>query len=71
MTPTNFPDLNDQVGKELIVTDGTTLLGADDKAGVAEIVSAVAYLAEHPELSHAGWPSASPPTRKWGEGRLY
>ena len=47
-----FPELNDYVGQELIVTDGTTLLGADDKAGVAEIISAVAYLQEHPEIKH-------------------
>ena len=44
-----FPDLLENVGKTLIVTDGTTLLGADDKAGVAEIIAAVAYLRAHPE----------------------
>ena len=45
-----FPNLARYVGQELIVTDGTTLLGADDKAGVAEIVTACAYLLAHPEL---------------------
>lgn len=71
MTPTNFPDLNDQVGKELIVTDGTTLLGADDKAGVAEIVSAVAYLAEHPELSHGRVAVCITPDEEVGRGADY
>lgn len=52
MELSRFPFLADLAGQELIVTDGTTLLGADDKAGVAEIVSAVAYLLEHPELEH-------------------
>ena len=47
-----FPFLTKYVGQELIVTDGSTLLGADDKAGIAEIVSACAYLAEHPEVKH-------------------
>lgn len=47
-----FPFLEQYVGEELIVTDGTTLLGADDKAGIAEILSACAYLLEHPELPH-------------------
>ena len=71
MTPANFPDLNDQVGKELIVTDGTTLLGADDKAGVAEIVSAVAYLAEHPELSHGRVAVCITPDEEVGRGADY
>lgn len=71
MTPTGFPDLNDQVGKELIVTDGTTLLGADDKAGVAEIFSAVAYLAEHPELSHGRVAVCITPDEEVGRGADY
>ena len=71
MTPTNFPDLNDQVGKELIVTDGTTLLGADDKAGVAEIFSAVAYLAEHPELAHGRVAVCITPDEEVGRGADY
>lgn len=48
----DFPELSKYVGHNLIVTDGTTLLGADDKAGVAEIMSAVSYLIEHPEIKH-------------------
>ena len=47
-----FPELLRYVGNDLIVTDGHTLLGADDKAGVAEIVSAIAYLQAHPEIEH-------------------
>ncbi|MBR6601362.1 MAG: peptidase T [Bacteroidaceae bacterium] len=47
-----FPELLRYVGDDLIVTDGRTLLGADDKAGVAEIVSAIAYLQSHPEIEH-------------------
>src|SRR5438128_10891308 len=47
------PILADRVGHDLVTTDGTTLLGGDDKAGVAEIMSAVAYLAAHPEIEHA------------------
>lgn len=52
MSPEMFPSLNRYQGQELIVTDGTTLLGADDKAGVAEIVTAMEYLAAHPEIPH-------------------
>lgn len=47
-----FPFLSNYIGQELIVTDGTTLLGADDKAGIAEIVSACEYLVAHPEIAH-------------------
>lgn len=52
LSPANFPELLDYVGEDLIVTDGHTLLGADDKAGIAEIVGAVAYLIAHPEIKH-------------------
>lgn len=47
-----FPELLDHKGEDLIVTNGKTLLGADDKAGIAEIVSAIVYLKEHPEIKH-------------------
>ena len=47
-----FPELRAHIGEDLIVTDGKTLLGADDKAGIAEIISAVVYLQEHPEIKH-------------------
>lgn len=52
LSPSQFPELLDHKGEDLLVTDGKTLLGADDKAGIAEIVSAVAYLQEHPEIKH-------------------
>ena len=52
LSPSQFPELLDHNGEDLIVTDGHTLLGADDKAGIAEIISAVAYLKEHPEIKH-------------------
>ena len=51
-SPNKFPELLDHVGEDIIVTDGHTLLGADDKAGIAEIVSACVYLMEHPEIEH-------------------
>ncbi len=47
-----FPELKEHVGEDLIVTDGNTLLGADDKAGIAEIVTAMTYLQAHPEIKH-------------------
>ena len=52
LSPVQFPELLDHKGEDLIVTDGHTLLGADDKAGIAEIVSAIVYLQEHPEIKH-------------------
>lgn len=52
LSPRQFPELLDHKGEDLIVTDGHTLLGADDKAGIAEIISAIAYLKEHPEIQH-------------------
>lgn len=52
LSPTQFPELLDHQGEDLIVTNGKTLLGADDKAGIAEIVSAIVYLQEHPEIKH-------------------
>ena len=51
-SPQKFPELLDHVGEDIIVTDGHTLLGADDKAGIAEIVDAMEYLLQHPELKH-------------------
>lgn len=52
LSPTDFPELLAYQGEDLIVTDGTTLLGADDKAGIAEIMSAMAWLIAHPEIKH-------------------
>jgi len=51
-SPSKFPELLMHVGEDIIVTDGRTLLGADDKAGIAEIVQAMVYLMEHPEIKH-------------------
>jgi len=51
-SPTKFPEFKDHIGEDLIVTDGTTLLGADDKAGIAEIVEAMCYLRDHDEIKH-------------------
>ena len=52
LSPSQFPELLDHKGDDLIVTNGKTLLGADDKAGIAEIVSAIVYLQQHPEIKH-------------------
>lgn len=52
LSPRQFPELLDHKGEDIIVTNGKTLLGADDKAGIAEIVSALFYLKEHPEIKH-------------------
>jgi tripeptide aminopeptidase len=53
LDPAELPLLQKKVGHDIVTTDGTTLLGADDKAGVAEIMAAVAYLKQHPDLEHA------------------
>lgn len=68
LSPVEFPELHDYIGQDLIVTDGTTLLGADDKAGIAEIVSAVAYLQEHPEIKHGKIRIAFNPDEEIGLG---
>ena len=52
LDPADFPNLKNYVGQTLITTDGTTLLGADDKSGIAEIMTALAYLKDHPETKH-------------------
>ena len=52
LSPSDFPDLKKYIGQTLITTDGTTLLGADDKAGAAEIMDALEYLADHPSVKH-------------------
>ncbi|ELR63584.1 Tripeptide aminopeptidase [Photobacterium marinum] len=52
LSPIQYPDLNKLHGHNLITTDGTTLLGADNKAGIAEIITAIAYLKDHPEIKH-------------------
>lgn len=52
LSPESFPEMKDYIGQTLVVTDGKTLLGADDKAGIAEIITAVEYLKNHPEIKH-------------------
>ncbi len=71
MTPAEFPDLREQVGQTLVVTDGTTLLGADDKAGIAEIFSAVEYLQNHPERTHGRVAVCITPDEEVGRGADY
>ncbi len=68
LSPAEFPELMNYVGQDLIVTDGTTLLGADDKAGIAEIVDAVAYLQAHPEIKHGAVRIAFSPDEEIGLG---
>lgn len=68
LSPAEFPELLHYKGENLIVTDGTTLLGADDKAGIAEIISAVVYLKEHPEIEHGDIRIAFNPDEEIGKG---
>jgi len=68
MSPSKFPELLSHVGEDLIVTDGTTLLGADDKAGIAEIVEAMVYLQEHKEIRHGDIRIAFNPDEEIGMG---
>lgn len=68
LSPTRFPELLDHIGEDLIVTDGKTLLGADDKAGIAEIVSAMEWLMQHPEIKHGTIRIAFNPDEEIGLG---
>jgi tripeptide aminopeptidase len=68
LSPKDFPELLDYVQQDLIVTDGTTLLGADDKAGIAEIMTAMAYLLEHPEIPHGTIRIGFTPDEEIGRG---
>jgi len=67
-SPKKFPELLHHVGEDLIVTDGTTLLGADDKAGIAEIVQAMCWLRDHPEVKHGDIRIAFNPDEEIGMG---
>ena len=67
-SPTRFPELLQHVGEDLIVTDGTTLLGADDKAGIAEIMQAMCWLRDHPEVKHGDIRVAFNPDEEIGMG---
>src|SRR3954464_1763351 len=66
--PDESPQLQNHVGHDLITTDGTTLLGADDKSGIAEIMAAVEYLHAHPELEHGTIKVAFNPDEEIGRG---
>lgn len=68
LSPSEFPELSHYVGQSIIVTDGNTLLGADDKAGIAEIIAAVEYLIEHPEIKHGDIRIAFNPDEEIGLG---
>ena len=68
LSPKDFPSLNKYVGEELIVTDGKTLLGADDKAGIVEIIEAMKYLKEHPEIKHGEIKIGFTPDEEIGRG---
>lgn len=68
LSPSEFPELEHYVGQDLIVTDGNTLLGADDKAGIAEIITAVDYLKKHPEIEHGDIRIAFNPDEEIGKG---
>jgi len=68
LTPSGFPELREYIGQTLIVTDGTTLLGADDKAGITEIMAAVKYLVEHPEIKHGTLKIGFTPDEEIGRG---
>lgn len=68
LSPRDFPILNKYVGQTLITTDGNTLLGADDKAGIAEIMAAVEFLAQHPEIPHATIRVGFTPDEEIGRG---
>ncbi len=68
LSPKEFKKLDSYVGETLITTDGTTLLGADDKAGIAEILTAMEYLIEHPEIVHGDIKIAFTPDEEIGRG---
>ena len=68
LSPSQFPELRHYIGQDLIVTDGNTLLGADDKAGIAEIITAVDYLMKHPEIKHGDIRIAFNPDEEIGQG---
>ncbi len=68
LKPSEFPELHAHKGETIITTDGTTLLGADDKAGVAEIMNAVQYMVEHPEFKHGEIKIGFTPDEEIGRG---
>lgn len=68
ISPDGNPEMNDMVGFDIITTDGTTLLGADDKAGIAEIMDAVNYLVSHPDIKHGAIKICFTPDEEVGRG---
>jgi len=68
LSPKDFPEIKNYIGRDIITTDGTTLLGADDKAGVSEIMAAVEYLVKHPEIPHGTIKIGFTPDEEIGEG---
>ena len=68
LKPSDFPEMLQYVGQTLITTDGTTLLGADDKAGITEIMNAVQYIVEHPEFKHGDIKIGFTPDEEIGRG---
>lgn len=68
MSPSDFPELKNYIGQTLITTDGTTLLGADDKAGIAEIITAMEYLIANPHIKHGKIRIAFTPDEEIGRG---
>lgn len=68
LSPKEFPSLKEYIGQPLITSDGTTLLGADDKAGIAEILTAAEYLLAHPEIPHGAIRIAFTPDEEIGKG---
>lgn len=71
LSPKDFPELKNYIGQTLITTDGTTLLGADDKAGIAEIMTAVEYLVNNPQIKHGDIKIAFTPDEEVGRGADY
>ncbi len=71
LSPNDFPSLSKYIGQTLVVTDGTTLLGADDKAGIAEIMTAAEHLINHPEIEHGDIMIAFTPDEEIGQGAKY
>ena len=71
LDPDEFPELNNHIGEDLIRTDGTTLLGADDKAGIAEIMEMLSYFAANPAVIHRGIAVAFTPDEEIGNGTLF
>lgn len=69
--PKDFPELLKYKGEDLVVTDGTTLLGADDKAGITAIMTAMEYLIQHPEIKHGKIRIGITPDEEIGEGTMF